>query len=59
MKDRVLEITEAEQKKKIIENSKNSLRDLWNGINNINIPTIGSPHNETRERKEKVTYLKK
>ena len=58
MKDRVVEITQAEQKKekRILEN-ENSLRDLWDNIRHTNIHIMGVP--EGKERKGQRPYWKK
>ena len=57
LEDRIVEITEAEQKKEErMKRNENSLRDLWDNIKHTNIHNIGIPEGE--ERKWQRTYLK-
>lgn len=46
---RIVEITQAEQKKRIKRN-KDSLRDLWNNVTYTNIHIIGVVEGEEREK---------
>ena len=57
LEDRLVEITDAEQKKRMKRN-EDSLRDLWDNIKCTNIHVIGVPEGVERERKELRTYLK-
>ena len=57
LEDRAVEITDAEQKKRMKRN-EDSLRDLWDNIKCTNIHVIGVPEGVERERKELRTYLK-
>ena len=60
LEDRVMEITQLEQKKeKRLLKNEDSLRDLWENIKHTNIHSIGIPEGEERDRKEQKTYLKK
>ena len=53
LKDRVVEITAAEQKKRMKRN-KDSLRHLWDKIKCNNIHIIGVPEGEEREKGCKI-----
>ena len=60
MEDRIVEITQAEQKKEQrILKIRDSLRDLWDGIKNTNICIKGVPEREEKTRGRQRTYLKK
>ena len=47
LEDRVVELTDVEQKRK--KKSKDSLRDLWDNIKSMNIHLIGVPEGQERE----------
>ena len=49
LKDRVVEITAAEQKKRMKRN-KDSLRDLWDNIKCTNIHIVVVPEGEERDK---------
>lgn len=53
LKDRLVEITPAEQQKEKKILNEGGLRDLWNNIRYTNIPIIGVPE-EKRERGRKL-----
>ena len=52
----MVEITSEEQNKvKIMKRTKDSLRDLWNNIKCTNIPIIGVPEEEEKNKRyEKI-----
>ena len=51
MEDRLVEITDAEQKReKRLKRNEESLRDLWDNIKRTNIRIIGVPEGEEREK---------
>ena len=50
LKDRMVEFTAMEQKKKEWEENEDSLRDLWDNIKGTNIRIIGVPEGEEREK---------
>ena len=51
LEDRMVEITAAKQNiEKRMKTNADSLRNLWNNIKLINIPIIGVPEGEKRER---------
>ena len=51
LEDRMVEFTAAEQnKEKRMKRNEDSLRDLWNNIKHNNIPIIGVPEGEEREK---------
>ena len=56
LEDRVVEIIQAEKKKKRLEKNQDSLKGLWVNIKHTNITLQGS---RRRERKGQRTYLKK
>ena len=49
LEDRVVKITDAEQKK-IMKRNEDSLRDLWENIKHTNIHIIGVPEREERDK---------
>ena len=50
MEDRLVEVTDAEQKReKRLKRNENSLRELWDNIKCTNIHIIGVPEGEERE----------
>ena len=49
LEDRVVKITDAEQKK-IMKRNEDSLRDLWENIKHTNIHIIGVPEGEERDK---------
>ena len=54
MEDRLVEITDAEQKReKRLKTNEESLRELWDNIKCTNIHIIGVPEGEEREETEK------
>ena len=60
LEDRMVEFTAVEQsKEKRMKRNEDSLRDLWENIKHINIPIIGVPEGEERERKDQRKYLKR
>ena len=56
MADRLVEITDAEQKReKRLKTNEESLRELWDNVKNTNIRIIGVPEGQERENEtEKV-----
>ena len=51
MEDRLIEITNAEQKKeKRMKRNEDSLRELWDNLKNTNIYITGVPEGEEREK---------
>ena len=51
MEDRLVEITDAEQKReKRMKRNEESLRGLWDNIQHTNIRIIGVPEGEEREK---------
>ena len=56
MEDRLVEITDAEQKRENkIEKNEESLRELWDNVKYTNIRIIGVPEGEEREKRtEKI-----
>ena len=51
MKDRVVEITAAEQNKREKKRNEDSLRDLWDNIKCTNIPITEVPEEEEEREK--------
>lgn len=43
LKDGIVEITEAEKKKKRIKRNEDNLKDLWDNIKHVTIHIIGVP----------------
>ena len=57
LEDRVVEITQAEQKKeKLILKNEDTLRDLWNNVKCTNIWIIGVPEGEKKERGRELIW---
>ena len=55
MEDRLVEITDAEQKReKGLKTNEESLRELWDNIKHTNIHIQGVPEGEEREETEKI-----
>ena len=56
MEDRLIEITDVEQKReKILKTNEKSLRELWGNVKHTNIHIIGVPEGEEREKEtEKI-----
>lgn len=53
-----MKITESEhQNEKRILKNENSVEDLWNNIKSSNIPLIGFPEGEERERNGQKVYF--
>ena len=51
MEDRLVEITDAEQKReKRLKTNEESLRELWDNVKRTNIHIIGVPEGEEREK---------
>ena len=51
LEDRMVEFTATEQnEEKRMKRNEDSLRDLWDNIKNNNIPIIGVPEGERREK---------
>ena len=51
MEDRLVEITDAEQKReKRLKTNEESLRELWDNVKCTNIHIIGVPEGEEREK---------
>ena len=55
MEDRLVEITDAEQKRqKRLKKNEESLRELWDNIKHTNIRIIGVPEEKRERRKQKI-----
>ena len=53
----MVEITSAEQNiEKRIKRNEDSLRDLWDNIKHTNIPIVGVPEGEKREKGPEKTF---
>ena len=50
LEDNIVEITTAEQKKKRMKRTEDSLRDLWDNIKHTNIQIIGVPEDEEKKK---------
>ena len=50
LENRVVEITEAEQKKEKKKGNENSLRELWDNIKHTDICILGLPEREDGEK---------
>ena len=60
LEDRMVEFTVVEEnKEKRMKRNEGSLRDLWDIIKCTNIPNIGVPEGEERERKDLRKNLKR
>jgi len=55
VQDRMVEINEAERKKKKIKRNEDNLRDLWDNVKHPNIRIVGVPEEEDKkEGHEKI-----
>ena len=60
MEDRLLEITDAEQKReKRSKTNEEHLRELWDNVKRTNTHIIGVPEGEERERRGQKKYSKR
>ena len=60
VKDRMVEINEAERKKeKRIKRNEGNLRDLWDNVKHPNIRIIGVPEDEDKKKKAMRKYLRR
>ena len=54
LEDKIVEINEAERKKKRIKRNEDNLRDLWDNVKHPNIRVIEVPEEDKKKGHEKI-----